>query len=376
MAIHKVNTCVVVLLLSTALGACTADTDRRAAPSTQGTVPGTINTACAATSATPASTDIATLKVGVMPIADSAAFYIAMKKGYFAKERLNVEPVTVQGGGPAIGMMKGGQLQASIVNYVTAFIAEGRAPGSVTVIAPAYQGAPGAFKLMTKANSPIHRLADLAETKTKVIVATLHSVGTLTTQVALKAEGVSDSRVAFAEVALPDMALNLERGLADAAWMTEPFITEWRDNGGRELYDVVMAGEAALLPIAGWAVTADYAREHSDIVQRLQRALLCGQQDAAANRAEVTEVMRTYTKIKPGVLPRIALGRFPAELNAEALQHLAALVHSYEKLDKPVDVSSMLAPAPPSATSTPTSSAPTTSPVSATPSPSPTPGRS
>ncbi|MEV1176594.1 ABC transporter substrate-binding protein [Nonomuraea sp. NPDC049784] len=365
-----------VLLLSAALGACTGNTDHQVTSAPRGAAPTAGTKACAATSDARASTEPVTLKVGVMPIADSAAFYIAMKKGYFTAERLTVEPVTVQGGGPAINMMKGGQLQASIVNYVTAFIAQSKSPGTLTVIAPAYQGAPGAFKLMTTPNSPIHRLADLATTDTKVAVATLHSVGTLTTKMALKAEGVSDGRVAFAEVALPDMSHNLDQGMTGVAWMTEPFITDWRDRGGRELYDVVMAGEAALLPIAGWGLTADYARNNCDIVQRLQRALLRGQHDAAADRAEVLDVMRTYTKIKPDVLQRITLGRFPTQFNVADLRHLASLVYTYEQLDKPVDVKAMLVPAPLPTITAPMSPAPATTSPAATPSSSPMLGRS
>jgi NitT/TauT family transport system substrate-binding protein len=50
----------------------------------------------------------ATLKVGVLPIADVAPLYLGMKKGYFKQEKLTLKPQVMQGGAAvAAGVVSG-----------------------------------------------------------------------------------------------------------------------------------------------------------------------------------------------------------------------------------------------------------------------------
>ncbi|MGI5293065.1 ABC transporter substrate-binding protein [Nonomuraea polychroma] len=284
---------------------------------------------------------------GAMPIPDSAPVHIAREEGYFAAEGLNVgTPVTIQGGGPAINQLKSGALDVTLVNYVAAFIAAQADPDAVCIIADAYQAAPGAFMLMTAKDSGIKTVADLkrsADGSVRIIaVATLRSISTLTTEMALAKEGISVKDVLFREMPLPQMTNALATGQVHAAWMTEPFASQWRRQGGVPLTDL-MTGTAADWPIAGWAVSGDYARKHPDVVAAVQRALARGQQDAT-DRERLTKALGTYTQIPPEDAKKIALGVFPRSLDVSQLHSVATVMQQYGYLTKPVDVRQLVVP--------------------------------
>ncbi|MFF4192570.1 ABC transporter substrate-binding protein [Nonomuraea sp. NPDC001831] len=283
------------------------------------------------------------IRIGVIPIPDSALVYLARDRGYFAAEGLSAEPVTVQGGGPAIDRMKGGALEFGLVNYVTAFLYQRREPGRLKLVADAYHAAPGAFQLFVAPGSPIRSARDLRRSggaKKSVAVATLRSVGTLSAETVLAAAGVPADDVAFKEIPLPDMPAALAAHAVDVAWMTEPFITAYRRQGGRSLGDA-MANVPAGWPIAGWATTAAYAAAHPRAVAGFQRAMAHAQLDARDRRL-VTGVLGTYTKIPREVLPTITLGSFPAALEPEGLQSVVDTMVRFRYLPAPLRVESMI----------------------------------
>ncbi|MEV4837838.1 NrtA/SsuA/CpmA family ABC transporter substrate-binding protein [Nonomuraea sp. NPDC049486] len=304
------------------------------------------------------------MKIGIMTIPDCATVQIAKVRGYFEAVGLPVEIETVQGGGIALPKLESGALNFSIMNYTAAVLAEANKPGTLKIVADAYQAEPNTFKLMVPKNSPIKDLADLRGKH--VMVATLRSVGTLTTETALKIAGLTAGDVRFSERPLPEMIDALGAGVADVAWMTEPFISAYQELGGRMLYDV-MQGETESWPIAGWATSADFADSHPREVAAFQRAILRAQHDAQ-NRQVITEILPTYTKIKATTAATIILGTFPTNLHPERIRRVAEVMREYRYITREVDVSKFLLPFPDDVDS-PAPPSPPAAPSTATPSP-------
>jgi NitT/TauT family transport system substrate-binding protein len=74
---------------------------------------------------------------------------------------------------------------------------------------------------------------------------------TLLTDETLRAAGVTGSSVQYKVMPLPDMASALAEHSVDAAWMTEPFITEATiATGAEELADTA-SGSTADFPAGG-----------------------------------------------------------------------------------------------------------------------------
>ncbi|GAA3021758.1 ABC transporter substrate-binding protein [Streptosporangium longisporum] len=266
--------------------------------------------------------------MGAIAVPDSAPLYLAKARGYFADEGLTVAIEPVQSAPHAFPALEGGALDVALVNYVSVFQAVSRG-ASFTVIADAYQAAPRTFVVMTSKDSPVRTMADL---KGRTIgVASRRSIGSLTIAAALAAHGLGESDVKLLEFPLPEMIDKLRQGIVDAAWLTEPFITQGTTTGARIVQDMAPAdGPTAGLPVAGWGITKAYAARNPRTVAAFQRAIGRAQRLAATDRKAVTDIIPTYTRIPPAVAGVITLGTFPTTLDAKRLQRVADLMRSHE----------------------------------------------
>src|SRR6266545_7874588 len=112
--------------------------------------------------------EMSTVTVGTLPIVDSASLHIALRKGYFAEEGLDVQVKTLPSGAAAVPGLAGNELQFAFGNYVSFFTAQASGTLDVKLVADAYQAKPGIFMIMVRSNSPISRPLDLAGKKIAV----------------------------------------------------------------------------------------------------------------------------------------------------------------------------------------------------------------
>jgi NitT/TauT family transport system substrate-binding protein len=64
-----------------------------------------------------------TLKVGYIPIADCAQLYVAMEKGYFIDENLNIELLNLPGGAKILEALAGNSVDIGYSNVVSLILA-------------------------------------------------------------------------------------------------------------------------------------------------------------------------------------------------------------------------------------------------------------
>ncbi|MEV4169588.1 ABC transporter substrate-binding protein [Nonomuraea sp. NPDC049709] len=281
-----------------------------------------------------------TIKVGALPIPDPVALYIANAKGFFKEEGLTVEPVTITGGAAALPQIESGALDISQTNYVSTFLAVGQGK-KIKLVADMYQAAPDTFNIMVPKDSPIKAVADL-KGKT-VLVNNLRNIATLAVTSQLKAAGLTENDVKFAEKPFPEMGNAINSGQADAGWITEPFITANTNTLGFRSIADTMTGATADLPIAGWMATEDWAKENPKTLAAFQRAISKAQQLASSDRKEIEAMLPTYTKIDAKTAAAITLGAYPTALDAARLQKVADLMLEYKYLTSPIDVKSVIA---------------------------------
>nr|WP_223168013.1 ABC transporter substrate-binding protein [Nonomuraea sp. SYSU D8015] len=282
--------------------------------------------------------------VGIMPIPDCVTIPIATARNYFKAEGLQVKTEIVQGGGAAIPSLKSGTLHFAIMNYTAAIVTEAEEPGTLRIVADAYQAAPNTFKLMVPNNSPIRGITDLRGKR--IAVATLKSVSTLTTEAVLAIAGLTRKNVHFSKMPLTEMIAALENGTVDAAWLTEPFITSYGTKfGGRTLHDV-MSGQTEDWPIAGWAASAEYTKSHPREVAAFQRAMQKAQLDAAEDRQLVASMLPNVIKIDAKTAGIISLGIFPIDLHPGRIQRVADVMQEYDYIESHLDVGPILLPRP------------------------------
>jgi NitT/TauT family transport system substrate-binding protein len=307
-----------------------------------------VSVGCAGTSPQADGAEKPEIKVGAVPVPDSAPLYIARERGFFADEGLRVEIQQIQGGAYAIPRLISGSLDMSMLNYVSAITAQAAGAADLKIVADAYQAAPGTFLLLAAKKSPVQTPKDLGGKR--IAVASLAGIATLAVESLLRTAGVPVSAVHFVTMPLPNMMAALATGQVDAALMSEPFITEGQTAIGARVVGDGMSGATADFPIAGWGCSAKWATENPRTVEAFQRAMHKAQQLAAADRKAVEHVLPSYTKIKPEIAGIMTLGAFPITLNLKRLQRVADLMDDYGYLKVPFGMSVMLLP---DATSTP-----------------------
>jgi len=280
-----------------------------------------------------------TLRVGMLNIVDTASFFVAQQRGFFQAEGLTVQPVTAQGGAASIPGLVGGSLDVAFGNYVSFFLAQSQGVGQFILVSDGYQAGPNTFVILARPDGAVRRPADLAGKR--VAVNTFRNIVELNARSALQTNGVDPATVQFVEVPFPDMAAALSTGRVDAASMVEPYITSAsRTIGAVPILDTA-SGPTKDIPLAGYGVTAQFARENPRTVAAFRRAMARGQQ-AASDRRTVEQVLPTYIKIDQSTASLINLGTFPQTLDATRLQRVADLMQQFGQLPGRFDVQPLL----------------------------------
>lgn len=284
--------------------------------------------------------ELSKITVGTMPVVDAAPIHQAIKKGYFAEEGLEVELKQLQGGAEGIPGLTSGALQFTFGNWVSFFAAQAGGAADLKFVSDGYQARQGTFQILARKDSTITGPQDLAG-KT-IAVNTLANVDELTTRSVLQTADVDLRRVRFVPMAFPDMLARLEARTVDAAFLVEPYITQAQWTLGAMPIVDTASGPTNEFPIAGYATTAEFARQNPGTVAAFQRAMAKAQRDCDTTRSEVEELLTQYVKLDKQMASLVNVGSYPATLESARLQRVVDLMTSYGLLARPVDVRSMI----------------------------------
>ncbi|WP_231500266.1 ABC transporter substrate-binding protein [Saccharothrix sp. NRRL B-16314] len=296
-----------------------------------------------AEAAAPGKIEKAKITLGLLPILDVASVHVAIKKGYFKEEGLEVEPKIIQGGAAAIPGLISGDLDISFGNWVSFISAETKGVAKdvdgLKLINDGYQAKPEMFLILAKSDSAIKSPKDL-EGKT-IAINTFNNIAELTAKAALEANDVNPANVTFKEFPFPDMEAAVQNGTVDAAFMVEPFISRAQRASGQITVLDAASGPTDGIPIAGYGTTGKFVKENPNTVAAFQRAMAKGQRDAA-DRPTVEPLLVEYAKVDKETASLVHFGEFPTTLDATRLQRVADLMETYKLLETKFDVKTML----------------------------------
>ncbi|MEU6784268.1 ABC transporter substrate-binding protein [Nonomuraea angiospora] len=285
------------------------------------------------------------LLVGQYPGADSAPLFIAMERGFFKEEGLNVKQEPIQAPQAVLGKLSNGQMDVVLGSYATILTIQQSGSEKFKYIADSYQGAPGAFGIMVKKDSPIKQVADLKGKKVGVNI--VGGLGTLTMSPHFKIAGLDAAKdLTYVVIPTTEWISSLDKGSVDAVWMTDPYVSQAKKEIGATMLLDTMSGPTDGLPITGWAATEKWTQNNPKTLAAFQRAMAKAQQIAATDRSAVTKVLPTFTKIPAETAATINLGAYPTSLNAQRIQRVADLMFDAQMLKQKLDVSSMIYAAP------------------------------
>ncbi|MFK5634115.1 MULTISPECIES: ABC transporter substrate-binding protein [unclassified Ornithinimicrobium] len=281
------------------------------------------------------------IKVGVIPIVDTAPIYLGKEEGFFEEEGLDLEIVETTGGAAAVPGVVSGSFDVAFGNTISTMVAVDQGlPLRYLTNGLATTGTdPDVGAVLAPADSDIAGPADLAG-KT-VAVNNLNNIGDTTIRTVVEEAGGDPESIDFVEIAFPDMPAALERGQVDAAWVLEPFKSAAL-NDGATLVTNNFADFDPELDIAGYFTTVENFEEDPELVEAFTAAMTRSLEFAAENPDAVREIVGTYTKIDEAGREAMTLPRFRAEFNRDAMTRLGEAAVRFGSLETAPNLDELL----------------------------------
>jgi NitT/TauT family transport system substrate-binding protein len=284
----------------------------------------------------------ATLKVGVIPIADVAPLYLGIDKGFFKEQQLTIKPQLAEGGAAITPAVVSGDFQIGFSNTISLLIAASQdLPVQIIsqgVLAGKSEEEAWADLLVLK-DGPIKEPKDL-EGKT-IAVNTLKNICEVTIKASLEQDGVAVDTLEFTEVPFPDMNAALEGGRVDAACVVEPFVSQGKAGAARGI-DPFYVRTAPDLTVATYFTSTQYAQENADVVDRFVEAMNKSLTYAQSHPDEVRKVLLDYTEIPPEAAEQIKLPIWRTDLNEPTIEKLSELSEKYGLIEEQPDLNELI----------------------------------
>lgn len=277
------------------------------------------------------------ITVGVLEIADTAPFFMAIEEGIFEKHNLNVETVPAPGGAQAASGLVSGDMQFAFGSYIP-FILSTQQGAGLKIASNAVNPSETFSRVVVNGSSDLQSIDDL-EGKT-VAVSALTSIGSVAAQESMKAAGLNPDDVTFVEMPFPNMSAALQKDQIDAAWVVEPFLTQSKEAGARELFNL-FAGDMATVPLAGYMMSASWAADNPEVVENFRAAMQEATEMAQSDEAAVRAIIPSYTGVPEDLALTIALPTFEAQVDFDALQRLADSMVDLGIMEEEFDVRAM-----------------------------------
>lgn len=268
--------------------------------------------------------------IGIIASVDDAPVKVAEKLGYFKEAGLNAKITVFQSAAQTLPALKSGELQFSLMNYVTYFQNASAKTLDAKIVADAYQGAPDAMLMLGRPGAGISSPKDFEGKKVSV-----HqppgNIADLLFRATLKDNGVDPSKVTFVAVPFPMIPGALESQQIDAGIAIEPFLTQAEKKLGATRVLKVIAGPTQDIPLSGYVSPTQFAQANPKTVAAFQRAMAKAQQ-ASLDRSNLMKVVPELTGADESTVPLLNLGVFPTSLDATRLQRVVSLMRSYPEL--------------------------------------------
>lgn len=293
------------------------------------------------------------IKVNSAGLSGEAGLYLALDKGYFAAEGIQIELIQAAAANSStdtLAQLSGGDLDiGSLGMSSTLFNAIARGVGVVGLLPmnTISKGDRSSGLVVRQDHIDSGRYKTPKDLKgMKVAVLTLGGTGHYNVRRAAQAAGLKDDDVEYTTLTFPDAVVALANKSIDAAFEVEPFIGVAKAKGAGSL--MVPAADTSLgAPSIIFVANAAFATKNKEAVQRFLVAMLKGQRDyvaavkTGAGKDQLYKSLATYTPMKD--LARLQAMALPTvdpngEYDRAALESLQSFFVSARVVLKPIDL--------------------------------------
>lgn len=222
--------------------------------------------------------ELATVKMGFVPVSVFAPVFIAKEKGYFAEEGIDLQLEPFPGGSNAVVLVASGDLDLGIGGAGPAFWNGSEQGLPITVIAPGHQeDNPVATPLMiSREKCESGEITSVSELKGKKVAVNAPGATEYWLDQALSTGGLTIDDVDLQYLAFPDAVAALASGAVDAAMVGEPLATKAEQDGFavRLATDFPILGVQPTLVFANDGWLADHPEQAEAFVTGYLRAAI------------------------------------------------------------------------------------------------------
>lgn len=281
-------------------------------------------------------------KLGYMKIVDTTPMFVAMEKGFFKAEGLELETVPMAGGAVIVQGVTSGDLQFGWTNVISLYQAHAEgfdfkfiAGGAINV-----RGSNETHAIVVGKDSPIKQAKDL-EGKT-VAVNTLNNIVHLMAMAWADKNGGSSGKIKFVEIPFPNMEAALIAGKVDAISVQEPFAAVAARRAETRVLSNPWGDVLPKFVIASWFASEKWIQKNKTTSEAFVRALNRGIDAARTDREGARAAMIKWAGLNPDMVGKIGIPQFERGINEKDLQVTMDLTYKYKMISKPLKARDVL----------------------------------
>lgn len=265
--------------------------------------------------------------------------FFGTDKGFFAKAGFEPKISLLNNSGAVIAAVAGGAIDVGLGDIVG--IADAIEHGIPLVVfggGGLYVSSDPTTLLCVDRTSPLTTAREI--NGKAVAIVTLVGLAAASTKAWLSKNGADISTIKFIEMPQPEMRGALQRGVIAAATISEPFLSNAKNDVrvfGKP-YDAV----ANRFLISNWITTRDWIAKNPAGAKRFAAAIYQTANWANAHRDESLEILVKYLKINPERMRGIRRVSFATELTPALLQPVIDVAVQYKLIPKPIDAASVI----------------------------------
>lgn len=283
------------------------------------------------------------LRVSTIPIIDVAPLHVAIQRGFFSAEGIEVDTTPTQGGAAGIPALAAGQVQIAFSNVISMILGSKQGLGFQLIAAGSNTGdaPPDLAGIVAKKGSAYKTGKDL-EGK-RLAVNTRNNIIWLYARAWVKATGGNPDAVTYLEVPFPQMIDAVRGDRVDAAFIVEPFLSAGLA-GDLQLIGWPYNTVQKRIPVAQYAASKSYIDQNPQLIERWVRAYNKGVDWTNQQRGseDLAKIISSYTRMAPEQIVKLALPPFEKTVDPAALGPVVDLMRSNGMLEGAFDVKSML----------------------------------
>lgn len=282
-----------------------------------------------------------TLTVSYVPYNGNAPIFLGSNKGIYAKHNVNLKMEVAQAPAAAISGVVSGDVQIAFTTVVTlvSAVSQGTQIRCVSPVDGTVSTKPEERSTATvvSGDSPVQTFADLKGKKVGVVA--LGSQNHLFTLQEAEKAGIDPKSVTVIQLPFAQMQQALAQGQVDAVLATQPFTAQIQAAGGR----VIDWPEAELNPGGNgtcWAASAQYIRQHPDIIKNFIDANSEAIEYAGAHPDEARAQIPGFMDVSPDIAKNAVLGvDYNPKLNTDSIKRFEESMKTYGfiKTEVPLD---------------------------------------